>query len=64
MRGGYAKRITEEPGKCGGCKHFKRRVIDGKLTGSGKCEKNPRMWQAFQSTPACKKYEAKEAAEA
>lgn len=61
MRGGYAKIITEKPGTCGGCKHFERRVIDGKPTGGGKCRKKPGMWQALQSMPACKKhYERKE----
>ncbi len=62
MRGGYAKYITAEPGKCGGCKHFERRVIGGKPIGSGTCRKKPGLWMTVQSRPACKKhYEPKEA---
>lgn len=55
--------ITQEPGTCGGCKHFRRyNNRNDKPSASGKCLAKPNTrWITFQSDHACKKhYETEE----
>lgn len=54
MRGVYARKITSEPGTCGGCLHFRRYTRDGRPTATGKCKAKPGVWSVSQTRPACK----------
>ena len=52
--------ITEEPGRCGSCKHFKRwEHRDGSPMARGKCAIKPERWDTSQTIRACKRYEPK-----
>lgn len=62
-RGNYQREITEKPGTCGACLHFKRGQRGEIVECSGKCAVKPGVWLVSQSFPACKKhYKGKEKA--
>lgn len=56
MKGHFPHELTQGPGTCGGCAHF-RRVFNGNyLSAAGKCAVKPWRWSFSQRTKACKKH--------
>lgn len=54
--------LTEEPGTCGGCKHFRRWTRpDGSPGARGKCAQKPDVWVVLQRHGCKTYYEPKEA---
>lgn len=53
--------LKEEPGTCGGCKHFRRwERADGSIAGRGNCAVKQNVWAVYQTQRACTHYEPKE----